>query len=204
MVALTAATPMVAPRRTGVWLVAICAVLVLGAVPRVVIGGTGDRSAALLALLLEVCVCAAVWLVASPRAAFVTALVAAVLLNVAAIRPRAEPPYDDRQALYKADQAITLNAGGTESVLPVWVEAQYSGDQPRFSLLVNGSAVSCAWQHGIQRIGVPVTGGGEVRLSLAGTPARDGDYLIVYSSAQQASIPLQADASGLSMCTNAG
>jgi hypothetical protein len=49
-----------------------------------------------------------------------------------------------------------------------------------------------------------VSGAGEVRVQLTGSPARDADYLIVYSAAAQPVVPLQADTDGFSTCAPAG
>jgi hypothetical protein len=180
-------------------LLACVGVIVLGALPRLALGGgPGERAALVMAVLLEAGVGLAVWLLRSPRAALVAVVIATLATNLAALPPRGQPPYDDRQALYRTDQSLVIQASGSGQVLPLLVEPHFAGDQPRWRLgaTVGGAVVNwdCAWQHGPQRIGLPLPGSAtgdalDVRLTLSGAPSRDGDYLLVYSSAAQPRIP---------------
>ena len=201
MVALASTPARVARRSRRLDLLACAGVIVLGALPRLAFGGgPGERAALVMAVLLEAGVGLAVWLVRSPRAALVAVLVATLATNLAALPPRGLPPYDDRQALYRTDQSVVIQASGSGRWLPLLVEPRFAGDQPRWRLgaTVGGSTVSwdCAWQHGLERILLPLPGPPatadalDVRLVLGGAPSRDGDYLLIYSSAAQPRIPL--------------
>lgn len=202
MVALAPAWPRTA--RSSLWLVGAAAVIVVGALPRLFAGGAGERSAAVLSVLVAACVLGAAALVATHRLAFGITAVAVLLLNIAALAPRAPAPYDDRQALYRTDQSITLHAAGSGTLLPLWVEARYGGAAPNFQLILDGTPLRCTWQRGVQRIGLPVRTAGDVRVQLGGSPARDGDFLIVYSSAAQVSIPLVDSTAGVTPCISSG
>jgi hypothetical protein len=73
------------------------------------------------------------------------------------------------------------------------VEPAFSGPQPRFGLVGEiGSARvtwTCPFRHGMQRLALPlpqsISGPIDMKLGLTGSPARDGDYLLVYGSARQ-------------------
>jgi len=185
--ALSSAT---ASRRDGFWLGCGVAVLAAGSVLRVVLGGSSvpNLAATLLGLVLGAGIAAVAWLVLSPRAGVVAALVAMVALNLGALAPRALAPYDERQALYRTDQDLALAVPSGASSVQVLVEPVLVGSTPRFGLagtLDNGTAVTwtCPWRAGIQRLELPLAAStNALRLRLTGSPARDGDYLLVYTA----------------------
>jgi hypothetical protein len=167
-------------------------VLAVGCAARLVLGGLNapNLSATLLGLLLGAGVAVTAWLVLAPRAGFVAALAAMLVLNVAALTPRAIAPYDERQALYRTDQDLSLPVPNGASSVQVLVEPVLTGPTPRFGLagnLDNGPVVawSCPWRPGMQRVELPLpTSGSTLRLRLTGSPSRDGDYLLVYTAVQ--------------------
>ena len=179
-----------ASRRDGFWLGCSVVALAAGCVLRVVLGGSGvpNVAATLLGLVLGTGIAAVAWLVVSPRAGFVAALVAMLALNLAALSPRALAPYDERQALYRTDQDVALAVPSGASSVQVLVEPVLLGAAPRFGLagtLDNGTDVtwSCPWRAGSQRVELPLPAStNALRLRLTGSPARDGDYLLVYTA----------------------
>jgi hypothetical protein len=176
--------------RTQAWVLGALAVLVLGSAVRLALGGVGapSVSSVMLAALLWLGLWLVTLLLFSPRAAFVVAFVAMVVLDVAALAPRTIAPYDERQALYRTDQDISLAVPANASSVQVLVEAVLAGADPRFDLagtLDDGTATtwSCPWRRGIQRLELPLpTGSSTLRLRLTGSPTRDGDYLLVYTA----------------------
>jgi hypothetical protein len=184
------------------WVAAAGIVLVLGLSLRLIAhgGGVGDRSAAIAATLL----CAAAWLatvlLSTPRTAFVITLTLVALFDIAALPARNVPEYDDRVAFYRTDQVLSVQLPVVpgSSMLTVLAEPvfQSTASQPSFGLAgeVNGVSQSwdCPFRHGIQRLALPLpaatlNGGSvlDVQLGLSGSPSRDGDYLLVYESAQR-------------------
>jgi hypothetical protein len=177
--------------------VAAAIVVVLGVGIRLAIGGAGvgERSAVVMSLLLTLAAWLAARLLGGVRVALIVACVATALLDIAALPRHDPPPYDDLQAFYSTDQVFSARLvvpGGGASDVQVLAQPVFSGNQPRFGLAgdVNGAAYQwrCTFAHGIQRIALPITavrgGSADVRLHLTGTPARDGDYLIVYASSR--------------------
>jgi hypothetical protein len=173
----------------------------MGAVARLALGGTGvgDRSAMVLAVLLTACGWLAARLVGGPRVAFGVSVVGMALFGLAALPPRNPPPYDDVRALYTTEQAIQVQlaapaGAGADAVLSVLAQPVFAGAQPRFGLAADLNGTSAAWNcafgRGIQRLALTLPLGtlaqatAEVRLRLTGAPSRDGDYLLVYSSAR--------------------
>lgn len=170
-------------------------------------------------VFLSVAAWLAALLVSGPRAALVTCLAVVALLDLGALPARNAPEYDDQQAFYRTDQVISAvvaipsgSAGSPGSDLAVTVLAQpvFGGQQAQFGLAgdVNGASAAwaCPFQRGIQRLALPLpppsltrSGGqtADVRLHLTGSPARDGDYLVVYASSRLAGfdIALQPTAS---------
>ena len=108
----------------------------------------------------------------SPRAGFIAALVAMVVLNVAALSPRAIAPYDERQALYRSRPGPDARRSERRQFGPGAGRAGARGRRPRFGLAGNlddGTAVawSCPWRPGIQRLELPLpTSGATLRLRL--------------------------------------
>jgi hypothetical protein len=180
------------------WLMATAIVLLAGVMLRLAIGngGVGDRSAAVMAVLLGVVVWTATLLLRSPRTAFFSTLGLMVLLDVAALPARNAPAFDDRLAFFKTDQTIAARVAVPASgaaVLTVLAEPVFSGVQPTFGLAgqVGQTTFSwdCAFQHGMQRLVLPLsqvgTGTVDVALHLTGTPSRESEYLLVYASSPQ-------------------
>ncbi len=70
-------------------------------------GGVGDRSAVVMAALLSAGGWVAALLLSTPRTAFLVTLGLVALLDLAALPPRNEPEYDDREAFYRTDQVLS-------------------------------------------------------------------------------------------------
>jgi hypothetical protein len=121
------------------------------------------------------------------------------LLDSAALPARNPPPYDDLQAFYRTDQVldaqVPMPVGGAPSALTVLAQPVFGGAQAAFGLAgdVNGVPQTwmCPFGRGIQQLALPVAPDAvqkasrptaEVRLWLTGSPSREGDYLLVYSS----------------------
>lgn len=196
----------------GPWpLVALLAVLG-GAVVRIAVGRAqiGAVSAALLVVLLGVCIWAATALVLAPRTSAAITAVLVVLLDVQGLPPRAEPSFDERVALYGTEQVVTAHVQGAGGSLSLVAEPVFAGAQPTFSLVADlGSdrlSWSCAFTHGRQRVILPLRQGlrtaTDVSLRLTGEPRRDGDYLLVYLSAQRGGLLVDAVDSGAAVASD--
>jgi hypothetical protein len=162
------------------WLVASLIVLLMGTLLRLVVRplDVAAASAALLAALLWLGVWLTALMVATPRAGFLIGLAAMLMLDLAAFPPRAVVDFDQREALYRTDQTLTLPVPPGTTQLVVLVEPVFDGAQPRFAL----AGWSCPWQRGRQYVALPLsTGTTSVDLRLTGSPSRDGEYLIVYA-----------------------
>jgi hypothetical protein len=178
-------------------------VLVFGVALRLAFdaGGVGDRSAALMTLLLGLSAWATTTLLDKPRTAFVVTLGLIALLDVAALPARTLAEYDDRQAFYQTDQVLAAQVpiapGALESqtapALALLVEPTFREAQPLFGLAgtVGGIPLTwdCAFRHGIQRLVLPLPRASlgsaasvDVGLHLTGSPSRESDYLLVYAS----------------------
>jgi hypothetical protein len=174
---------------------------VLGAGVRLAIGsaGIGDRSAAVITVLLAIGVWAASVVLSSTRTAFFLTLGLVALLDLAALPARNAPEYDDRTAFFRTDQVlnarvpITSGKAIARPTLTVLVEPVYSGAQPAFGLAgdVGSTSVTwdCAFKPGMQRLGLAIppaaitsNGSVDVRLHLTGSPSRESNYLLVYMS----------------------
>jgi hypothetical protein len=181
------------------WSLASGAVLLLGVGLRLALhaGAIGDRSAAVLLLLLGLGAWAAAIVLATPRTAFVVTLGVVALLEVAALPARGLPEYDERQAFFQTDQVLAAQVPAefstqSAAALTLLVEPVFNGAQARFGLAgdVGGTSLTwdCAFRRGLQRLALPVTAlpafaaAVDVRLHLTGSPSRDGDYLLVYAS----------------------
>jgi hypothetical protein len=174
------------------------AVLLVGVVLRLVLGGSGvgDRSAIVMTVVLAAGAWLAARFLAGPRAAFGVALGLVALLDVAGLPRRGATEYDDLQAFYRTDQSFSASvpAPAGASVVTVLVEPVFEGPQARFGLAgeVNGVSVqwTCPFRAGqIQRIALPLptavtSGTMDVRLHLSGAPDRDSQYLVVYASSR--------------------
>jgi len=179
-VVAVASTAARAAERTNSWLAASMLVLIVGTLVRLAARpiDIAAASAALLAALLWLGVWLAVVLVSKPRSAFFIGVAAMVMLDLAALSPRTVVDFDQREALYRTDQTLTLPVPPGTTQLVVLVEPVFDGAQPRFAL----AGWSCPWQHARQYLALPLPSGTTtVGLRLTGSPARDGDYLIVYA-----------------------
>jgi len=157
----------------------------------------------------------------TPRTAFVVTFGLMALLDLAALPARSSTAYDDRQAFYRTDQVLAAQVPISPTplqtaeapVLTLLVEPIFAGARPQFGLAgdVGGAALTwvCPFQHGIQRVALPVptmplagAASLDVRLHLTGSPNRESDYLLVYTSSARGGvlISLAADANGATMC----
>jgi len=212
VVALASSPPQAASRslRGGWgWTVAAGVVLLVGLGLRLVLGGggVGDRSALAMMVLLGGAAWLAARLFGGPRAALIALAVVVLLVDLAALPPRNQTEYDDLEAFYRTDQTLSaqLTAPGDANVaIALLVEPMYSGAQPSFGLAgdVNGQplAWTCAFQHGVQRLALGLPPGllapgqsANVHLHLSGSPARDGDYLVVYASSRLGGFVISLD-----------
>ncbi len=182
------------------WSLATGAVLLLAVGLRLTLhgGGVGERSAAVMMVLLGLSTWAAAVVLATPRTAFLVTLGLVALLDVAALPARTVTEYDDRQAFYQTDQVLAARvsispATQTRPALTLLVEPLFSGAQPQFGLAgdVGGTLLAwdCAFRRGLQRLALPIpistidnAAALDVRLHLTGSPTRESDYLLVYAS----------------------
>jgi len=192
------------PRSWRGWLVATGVALAAGIAIRLALGGggIGDASAAIMLTLLVASAWSAAMLLSTPRTAFWVALGLIVLGDLAALPSRNSPEFDAREAFYRTDQTLVAQVpvapglAQAQPTLTLLAEAAFPSGQnaPKFDLAGQVGATQLAWrcpfQHGMQRLGLPlppqVVGSGsslDVRLRLTGTPSRETDYLVVYSSA---------------------
>jgi hypothetical protein len=167
-------------------------------------GGTGDRSAVVMATLLIGGAWLSATLLSSPRRAFLVTLGLAALLDMAALPPRFDPGYDAREAFYRPDQVLTAQvqvAAGLDrsrAELTLLVEPIFpaSANQPRFGLAgtIDDLPVEwdCPFTRGRQQLALPVSAAGlsasnavDVRIHLTGSPSRESDYLLAYRSTRR-------------------
>ena len=190
-------------RRRGLgWTGASAAVLVVGLGLRLVLGGAGvgDRSAIVMATLLTVCAWLAARLVGGARTAFLVSFGLVALFGLAALPPRGAPVYDEVQAWYRTDQVVSARVAASSadaSSLTLMARPVLAGAQPRFGLAgeVNGASLSwtCRFDRESRHLVLPIPremlgGSGstaEVRLHLTGSPTRESDYLILYTSSER-------------------
>jgi hypothetical protein len=166
---------------TAGWTGAALAVLLVGTLVRLVVrpADVPSLSAALLAGLLWLGVWLAALLLTTPRTAFVVGLLAMLVLDLAALSPRALVGYDQVEALSRTDQTVSVAVPPGSAQLVLLVEPIFQGAQPRFGL----AGWSCPWQHGKQYVALPVPAGAtSVDLRLDGAPDRESEYLLVYWS----------------------
>jgi hypothetical protein len=194
------------------WTLGAGGVLVLGLGARVAIGGwgVGDRSALVMAGMFGVGAWLTARLLSGPRAACLVTVAVVAVLDLAALPARNAPEYDGVRAFYRTDQVLStqlalpagIEQGGALSLL---AQAVFAGAQPTFGLAgeVNGTplAWTCDWQRGMGRVALPlpptvVANGSsvEVRLALTGSPSRESDYLIVYSTSRRGGFVLSLEA----------
>jgi hypothetical protein len=196
-VASAALTSREATRRGHVgWVVAAGVAIVVGLGVRLALGGggVGDRSAAIMTILLSLAAWVATLLLSTPRAAFLVTLGLVALLDLAALPQRNVPEYDDRDAFFRTDQVLTaqLPVVTGPAVVTLLVEPVFVGDSPKFGLAgeIGGTSLAwdCAFQRGIHEVALPLPPavvGGDVRLQLTGSPSRESDYLLVYASSRR-------------------
>jgi len=179
------------------WVAATGIAIVVGVALRLAIGGSGvgDRSAAVMTVLLSLAACLATLLLSTPRAAFLVTLGLVALLDLAALPQRNMPEYDEREAFFSTDQVLTarLPVVAGPAVVTLLAEPVFAGDAPKFGLAgdIGGTQLAwdCAFQRGIHQIALPLpptVAGGDVRLQLTGSPSRESDYLLVYASSRRA------------------
>jgi hypothetical protein len=203
-VASPAVTSRVAARRRRVsWVAATGGVIVVGVGVRLALsgGGIGDRSAAIMTVLLSLAAWGATLLLSTPRVAFLITLGLVALLDLAALPAWNVPEYDDREAFFRTDQVLAaqLPVVTGPAVVTLLVEPVFAGDSPKFGLAgeVGGTSVAwdCAFQRGIHRVALPLPPsvvGGDVRLRLTGSPSRESDYLLVYASSRRGGVLVSA------------
>ena len=191
---------LVSPRRADwAWTAAAAGVVLLGLIVRLAVGGSGvgQRSAMVMTVLLAVAAWLAARMLSGRRAALAVCIVFVAVLDIAALPARDTAEYDDLQAFYRTDQAISATPAvpaGSDLAVAMLAQPVFSGSQPQFALAgdVNGTSLSwaCPFQHGIQRLALPVPasalsqGSANVQLRLTGSPSRDGDYLVAYASSR--------------------
>jgi hypothetical protein len=202
-------------------------VVILGLLVRLVLGGAGigDRSGIVMALLLVLAAWLAARIFAGPRLALLVTVAAVALMDLSALPARNAAEYDDLQAFYATDQVLatqlTLPAGldHGEAVITLLAKPVFQAGQPRFGLAgeVNGTSLqwSCAFDRGVvQRLALPVPPvvtitsqtPVDVRLHLSGSPSRESDYLVVYSSSRRGGFVVALDPAamldqGVTRCT---
>jgi hypothetical protein len=197
------AVPTIVSRRRGLgWTGGAAAVLIVGLGARLLVGGSGvgDRSALVMATLLAVAAWLATRLIAGPRAAFLATLGLTALFDVAALPRRAATEYDGVEAWYRSDQVMAAHLARptvSEANLTLLVQPVFGGAQPSFGLAgeVNGASLrwACPFARDIQRLALPLpreaaldgAAGLDVRLHLTGSPTRETDYLLLYTSSQR-------------------
>ena len=185
------------------WVLGAGGALVLGIGLRLALGGggIGDVSAAIMLTLLVASAWSAAMLLSTPRTAFWIALGLVALGDLAALPARNAPEFDAREAFYRTDQTLVAQlpvAPGlaqTQPTLTLLADAVFPTGQnaPKFDLAgqVGGTPLAwrCPFQHGLQRLALPLpaqivgsVSTPDVRLRLTGSPSRETDYLVVYSS----------------------
>jgi hypothetical protein len=187
------------------WTLGAAALLLIGLGVRALYGGVGvgDRSAMVMSVLLSVGAWAAARILGGPRVAFLMTLVVVALLDLAALPQRTPPAYDDLEAFYSTDQQLALPSVAvppgldpSTAALSVLVQPTFASAQPQFGLAgsINGAPATwtCAFQHGVQTLALPVPPGAlgsgqtaDVRLHLSGSPSAQSEYLVVYASSQR-------------------
>jgi hypothetical protein len=191
-----------AARRRGLgWTGGAAIVLVVGLGLRLALGGSGvgDRSAVVMATVLTVGAWLAARLVGGPRTAFLVSIGVMALHDIAALPERGAPEYDGMEGWYRIDQVVSAQLAVPNAATPsltLLVQPVFTGAQPSFGLAadVNGVPLSwtCPFERDIQRLALPIPrealGGAssiDVRLHLTGSPSREADYLILYTSSRR-------------------
>jgi hypothetical protein len=195
----------VARRRLDRWLVASFAAFVLAVTLRFALGGggVGARSAVVMLTLLVLGLGLAAWLgTRSARGVFWIVLATSAAVDLGALPVRNAPEYDEREALYRVDQAVgrsvEVPSNGSPLMLTVLAQAVWPADrpQPAFGVAAEVAGQQLAWrcefERDIRRLALPVPGeivanaqNVDARLRLTGVPSRETDYLVVYSSSGQ-------------------
>ena len=204
MVALASSAAVAGPatraRELG-WTIAAGVLVLVGLALRLILGGAavGEVSASVMSALLAAGGWTAARLLGGPRLALALTAVLMAFLDLAALPARHPPPYDGLEAIFSTDQRLTTRltvTADTGSVITLVARPVFSGAQPNFALsgTVNGASVAwdCAFGHQAQHLALPLPPGGpgpgasaDVSLRLSGSPSRESDYLIVYSSSKQ-------------------
>jgi hypothetical protein len=162
--------------------------------------GVGDRSAIVMATLVTVCVWLAARLVGGARTAFLVGIGLMALFDLAALPPRGAPAYDEVQAWYRTDQVVSaqvMSSSTDASSLRLMAQPVFDGAQPRFGLAGEVNRLSLSWtcrfdresRHLVLPIPREARGGSgssmDVQLHLTGSPTRESDYLILYTSSER-------------------
>ena len=153
-----------------------------------------------MATLLIVCAWLAARLVGGARTAFLASLGLMALFDLAALPQRGAPEYDEVQAWYRTDQVVSAQVAAPStnaSSLRLMAQPVFDGPQARFGLAgeVNGVGVTwtCRFERESRHLVLPIprealVGSGssvDVRLHLTGSPTRESDYLILYTSSRR-------------------
>ena len=174
--------------------------LIVGLGARLVFGGTGagDRSALVMATLLTLGAWLAARLIGGPRTAFLVSLGLLVLFDVAALPPRGVTEFDGVEAWYRTDQVVAAQLARPTTAaanLTLLVQPMFGGTQPTFGLGAEAIGVSRKWTcpctRDIERLALPVppqalgnASSLDIHVHLTGSPTRDSDYLLVYTSSR--------------------
>jgi hypothetical protein len=194
-VAVAVTSTVLRPARGGGWLLAGVLVIVGGLAAMVLVGARAEYQTSLAVLIALVG--AGVWAGAVPvlgtRRALVCAVASLVLLNLIRLPVDNSLPYRWRQALYRPDQTVqaSVTFDGTNFQAPalrVLAEPHLTSASPSFqvrtSTPLGTTTWSCPWRSGQQWLLLPLpskpSGTLPVMLGVAGQPARDGDYVIVF------------------------
>ena len=151
-----------------------------------------------MATLLTVGAWLAARLVGGPRAASAVSLGLMALFDIAGLPERGAPEYDGMEAWYRADQVVSDRVSVPNEGAPsltLLVQPVFAAARPSFGLgaELNGLSVSwsCPFQREIQRLALPIPREAlegvstlDVRLHLTGSPSREADYLILYTSSR--------------------
>ena len=191
---------------------AAAATLVLGEGARLALGGSGvgDRSALVMVTLLAIGAWLAARLLGGPRTAFLVTFVLMALFNVAALPPRNPPEYDDVEALYRTDRPVIAKlpvpavTSEQPAMLTLLAQPAFAAAQPKFSIAGEINTMQLGWQcpfqRGIQRLALPLPLQAlsnaqtlDVRLHLTGSPSRETDYLLVYTSSRRGGVLLSLE-----------
>jgi hypothetical protein len=208
VVALTPRVSNAAMAHTGAadrrwsWMAGAVGVLALGAFTPWLLGqrGPGALSASVLTLVLGLAAWCAALALSTSRTAFGVALGAVVLLSLARLPAPLAVEYDDREALWRTDQAVRVTVAArpgqrlSTPALQVLVEARFATAQPGFGLRgsVGGRSLDwdCPFANGRRQwllLPVPadvaaLNGPVPASFGVSGDPSREEGYVLFYRS----------------------